>query len=474
MTASDNRMPVTPAQRWVLALASVGSFIVVLDLLVVSTALTAIRADLGASIEQLEWTINAYTVAFAVLLMTAAGLGDRFGRRKSYAVGLGLFALASAACALAPDVGWLIAARTVQGMGAAAIMPLALALLNVAFAPQQRGWAVGVFGGVTGLGALLGPVVGGLVTQGLRWEWIFWLNVPIVAAAIPLVLTRTEESVGPRTPLDVRGVLLVTGAVFGLVWALMRGNSAGWRSPEALASWVIGAALGVAFVAWERRAPAPMLPMRLFRSPAFAAGNAGIFLVNAAITGAIFLMAQFLQTALGQGPLDSGLQLLPWGVAPFLLTPIAGAMINRIGARTLAACGTALMAIGLGWVALIAAPSLGYGALVAPLVLIGTGMALAVPALTRSAVSSVEPPDIAAASGTFSTLRQLGGAFGVAAVAAVFAATGNYTSPQAFTAGFAPAMGVTAVLVLVGIGTALGLPRRSTSDRRQVAVGAAE
>ncbi len=288
------------AQGWTLALASVASFMVVLDLLVVATALSTIHRDLGASIEQLEWTLNAYTLTFAVLLMTAAALGDRFGRRRLFAVGLGLFAAASAACALAPGVGWLIAARTVQGAGAAMVMPLALALLNTAFPPQRRGWAMGIFGGVTGLAAMVGPVVGGAITQGIAWPWIFWINVPIALLAIPLVLFRVEESYGPRVALDIPGLALGTGAALGLVWGLVRGNSAGWGSPEVVAALAAGALLGPAFVAWELRARAPLLPMRLFRSRAFSAGNAAIFFLNASLTGAVFFMAQFQGSGTGR------------------------------------------------------------------------------------------------------------------------------------------------------------------------------
>lgn len=450
----------TGAQRWVLGLAAAGSFLVVLDMLVVSTALGAIRAEFGASIEQLEWTVNAYTLSFAVLLMTAAGIGDRFGRRRTFVSGLGLFALASAACALAPDIGWLIAARAVQGVGAAAIMPLALALLNAAFPPERRGWAIGIFGGISGLGVLLGPVVGGVVTQVLSWEWIFWLNVPVAVTAVVLGLRKLPESFGPRAALDGRGVLLVTGGTLGLVWALVRGNAAGWASVEVLASLVVGAGLTVGFVVWELRAPAPMLPMRLFRSAGFSAGSGGIFLLNAAMAGAIFLMAQFLQTVLEQGPLDTGLQLLPWGIAPFLLTPIVGGMIDRIGSRRLVVSGMALATVGMAWIAAIGRPGVAYLALVVPLLIIGSGMAMAIPALTKSVVSAVAPQDLGKASGTFSTMRQLGGTFGVAAVVAVFAATGGYGSAQSFSDGFGPAIATAAALTFASGVAGLVLPGR--------------
>ncbi|MBO0689525.1 MAG: DHA2 family efflux MFS transporter permease subunit [Candidatus Dormibacteraeota bacterium] len=438
------------AQAWVLALTSLGSFMVVLDLLVVATALTAIRQDLGASLQDLEWTVNAYTLSFAVLIMTATVLGDRFGRRRLYAAGLTLFALASAGCALAPNAGVLIAARLVQGAGAATVMPLALALLNQAFPTQRRGWALGVYGSVTGFAAVLGPILGGAVTQGLGWQWIFWLNVPIALGAVPLVFARIEESFGPPGALDPRGLLLVAGAALGVVWALVRGNAAGWGSPEILVSLVAGIGLAGAFVAWEVRAPAPMIPMRLFRSRAFSAGNVGIFCVNAALAGAIFLMTQLQQVAFGEGPLQAGLRLLPWGVVPVLLAPWAGSLADRIGVRRLVVAGLVLEAAGLAWLALVTAPGVAYVLLIAPMALVGVGFTIAIPALTKSVTSLTPPADLGKASGTYTTMRQLGGAFGVAILGATFAAAGSYASPQSFTSGFVPALGVAAAIAAAG------------------------
>src|SRR3954453_7157827 len=218
------------SRTWVLVLTSVASLMVALDALVVTTALSAIRVDLHASIEELEWTINAYALTFAVLLMSAAGLGGRVRRRRGVVGGVALFTAASGACALAPGVGWLIAARAVQGAGAALVMPLALALLSAAFPPERRAFALGLFSGVTGLAVLGGPVVGGAITQGIAWQWIFWLNVPIGLVLAPLALRRMGESFGPAVRIDVPGVLLVTAGALGLVWGLVRGNAAGWGS----------------------------------------------------------------------------------------------------------------------------------------------------------------------------------------------------------------------------------------------------
>ena len=463
ITSRRSRPPgqnLSRSQAWALALASVASFMVVLDMLVVTTALNTIRRDLGASIAQLEWTVNAYTLTFAVLLMTASAIGDRFGRRRVFAAGLALFTVASAGCAVAPGAGWLIAARTVQGAGAAMVMPLALAVLNAAVPPQRRGWAMGIFGAVTSLAVVVGPVLGGAITQGIAWQWIFWLNVPIGLAAIALVLRRLDESCGPRAALDLPGLVLGTGAALGLVWGLVRGSSAGWGSPEVAGSLAGGAALIVAFTRWELHARAPMLPMRLFAARGFSAGNAVTFLLNASTTGALFFMAQFLQIGLGLDPLDAGLRLLPWGVAPFLIAPRAGRLADQIGDRPLIVSGLALQGAALAWIAGIAGPHVSYAALVAPLLISGAGLGLAIPAVTKAVVGSVPVGDIGKASGAFAAMRQLGGAFGVAILAAVFAADGGYASPGAFSDGFAPALGAAAGLALAGAVAALALPGR--------------
>jgi EmrB/QacA subfamily drug resistance transporter len=460
MTTGKTRLTSKSTSAWVLALTSVASLMVALDTLVVSTALTTIRLDLGASIEQLEWTVNAYNLTLAVLLLPAAVLGDRFGRRRMFAAGLGLFVAASAACALAPDVGWLIAARAVQGAGAALVLTLALAIVSAAFAPERRGSAIGILEGITGLAVVGGPVVGGAVAEGIAWEWIFWLNVPIGLAAIPLVLARIEESFGGDTALDLRGLALVTGGALGIVWGLVRGNAAGWDSLEVVAALSVGAALVGAFVAWERRAREPMLPMRFFRSRAFSAGNAGVFFLFASLFGAVFFLAQFLQTGLGHGPLDAGLRLVPWTATLFLVAPVAGMLADRIGERPLLAGGLALQAIGLGWVALIAEPGLGYGELVVPLIVAGVGASMAIPPAASSVVGSVAHDAVGKAAGANSMLRELGGVFGIAILVAVFAGAGSYASAEAFSDGFAPALGVSAALSLVGALAALALPGR--------------
>ena len=463
MRTSSKKTSSTAAQRWVLLLTSVASFMVGLDILVVTTALPVIKQDLGASIGELEWIVTAYALSFAVLLMTAAALGDRFGRRRLFIAGIGLFTLASAASALAPGIGWLIAARAVQGAGSAMLMPHALALLSAAYPPQRRARALGVFSGVVGLSILGGPIVAGAVVQGLTWQWIFWLNVPIGLLLIPLVAARIEESFGPRARLDAAGVLLVTGAALGLVWGLVRGNAVGWGSAEVIVPLAAGAVLAGGFVAWELRTGQPMLPMRFFRSRAFSAGNAASFLMFGSVFGTVFFFAQFLQIAHGYGPLGAGLRLAPWTATLSLVAPVAGSLVDRIGERPLVAGGLTLQAAGFGWIALIARPGLSYPALIAPMLLAGIGVSMAMPAAQNAVMGAVPPAAIGQASGTFNMLRQLGGAFGIAILAAVFSAAGSYASPDAFSTGFTRAVGVAALLSLGAAVAGMFLPGRRGS-----------
>ncbi len=453
----------TTKRRWILALAALAAFMTALDTLVVTTALNTIRDDLGASVEGLEWTVNAYNLSFAVLLMTAAALGDRFGRRRSFAAGIGLFVAASAACALAPSVGALIAARAVQGAGAALVTTLALALVSAAFPPARRGAALGIFFAVNGLAVAGGPLVGGAVTEGIAWQWIFWLNVPIGVALIPLVLARMPESFGPDSKIDFPGLALVTGGVLGLVWGLVRGNDAGWASAEVLAALAGGIVLLGAFVAVELRTAAPMLPMRFFRSRAFSAGNGAIFCAVGGLFCAVFFMSQFLQAGLGYGPLGAGLRLLPWTATLFFVAPVAGKLVDRVGERPFLVIGPLLQAAGMGWIALIADAGMSYGRLIAPLIVAGAGISMSFPAAQNSVVGSVPEAAIGKAAGTNSTMRELGGVFGIALGVAAFAAVGGYASPADFSDGFVGAMVVSTGLSLLAALFGAALPARLRS-----------
>jgi EmrB/QacA subfamily drug resistance transporter len=445
---------------WTFVITSVALFMATLDNLVVTTSLPVIRADLGASIEDLEWTVNAYTLSFAVFLLTGAALGDRFGRRRLFVIGLGIFTGASVAAALAPSVEALIVARAVQGLGGAIVTPLTLTILSAAVSPERRGVALGAWGGIGGLAVAAGPLVGGAVVEGISWQWIFWLNVPIGLVLIPLAYLRLKETHGPATRLDLPGLALVSTGLFGIVWGLVRGNAVGWSSPEITGSLTVGAILTTAFVLWELRAPAPMLPMRFFRNRAFSAANAASLFMFFGMFGSIFLLAQFLQTVQGYGPLDAGLRILPWTAMPIFIAPIAGALSDRIGGRPLMATGLALQAIGLGWLAAVSTPTVPYAELVPAFFISGIGMALFFAPVANVVLSAVLPREEGQASGANNAIRELGGVFGVAVLASVFSSYGGYESGQAFVDGLVPAVWVGAVVVALGAVAALFIPRK--------------
>ena len=444
---------------WALALTSVAFFMVVLDSLVVITALPAIHRDLGAGLSTLEWTVNAYSLTAAAGIITAAALGDRLGRRRVFAAGLLLFAAASAACALAPSVAFLVAARAVQGVGAAMVIPLSLTILTSAFPAERRGAIVGIMGGLGGLAVAGGPLVGGAVTQGLDWHWIFWINVPIGVAAAALATWRLTESRGPAARLDLPAVGLVSAGAAGVVWGLVRGNEAGWTSPETLAALTLGVLLLAAFVAWEDRVPEPMLPLGLFRRRAFAAAGATAFLMSASIFSAAFLASQYFQLVLGYSPLGTGLRFLPWTATPVAVAPLAGMLSDRVGRRPVMVLGLLLQGAGLGWIAFVATLGTSYGQLVVPLVIAGVGISMALAATPAAALSAVEPRDIGRASGATNTLQRFGGVFGIAVASAVFAANGHLGSAAGFTAGFRPALTAVACLSVLGAVSALAVGR---------------
>jgi EmrB/QacA subfamily drug resistance transporter len=447
-------------KNWVLGVTALASFMVALDTQVLTAALANLRADFGAPMEALQWTVNAFNLSFAVLLLTGAALGDRFGRRRLFAAGIALFVASSVACALSTGMSALIAARAAQGAAAALVMPLGMALLSTAFPREERARALGIFSGVVGIAVLGGPAVGGAITEGLGWQWIFWINLPIGLVAIVMAMTRLRESFGAKAALDIPGLALVAASAFAVVWGLLRGNAAGWGSAEVLTALVTGLLLAAAFVSWEWRASAPMVPMRLFRSRAFSAGVAASLLLYAAMYGVLFLLPQFLQTALSYGPLGTGLRLLPWTATLFVTAPIAGAVVNKLGERPLIVIGLLMQALGLGWIAGIASSGAAYASLVAPLALAGIGVSMAMPAAQNVVLSSVAVTEMGKASGVFNMGRFLGGMFGIAALVAVFSAHGSVDAPARFSAGFTPAMMVAAALSLLGAIAGLWLPQR--------------
>jgi EmrB/QacA subfamily drug resistance transporter len=443
---------------WTFAITSVALFMVTLDNLVVTTALPVIREDLDASLSGLEWTVNAYTLTFAVLLLTGAALGDRFGRRLMFSVGLGIFTLASAAAALAPSIGALDAARAVQGLGGAIVMPLTLTILSAAVPKERRGLALGLWGGISGLAVAFGPLVGGAVVDGISWHWIFWLNVPIGIVLIPLALSRLTESRGPSGRLDLPGVGLASAGLFGIVWGLVRGNSVGWGSAEIVFALGAGAILTAAFVVWELRAKAPMLPMRFFRNRAFTLANVSSLFMFFGMFGSIFFLSQFFQTVQGYSPLGSGLRILPWTAMPMLVSPIAGVLSDRVGGQRLMGVGLTLQAIGLAWIAQISSPTTPYADLVGPFIISGIGMSLFFAPVANVVLSAVRPTEEGQASGANNAIRELGGVFGVAVLAAVFAHVGGYETGDSFTHGMNVAVWIGAAIVLVGAVAAFLIP----------------
>jgi EmrB/QacA subfamily drug resistance transporter len=445
---------------WTFVVTSVAVFMVSLDNLVVTTALPVIKADLGASLAGLEWTVNAYTLTFAVLLLTGAALGDRFGRKRMFVVGLALFTAGSAAAALAPSIELLIAARALQGVGGAIVTPLTLTILSAAVSPRRRGMALGIWGGVSGLAVALGPVVGGAIVEGLSWQWIFWLNVPIGLVLLPIALSRLTESKGPNRSLDLPGLGLASVGLLGIVWGLVRGNEYGWTSLGVAGPIVAGIVLLGAFVLWERRAREPMVPLRFFRSRAFSAANITSLLMSFGMFGSIFLLAQFFQVVQGYSPLEAGIRTLPWTAMPIIVAPIAGMLSDRIGARPLIVAGMALMAGGLAWMAAVTSPTVAYTQLVPAFIMAGVGMSLYFAPVANLVLSTVRRSEEGKASGVNNTIREVGGVFGVAVLASVFSAAGSYLSPQAFVDGMVPAIWVGAAAVALAAVSAVAIPTR--------------
>jgi EmrB/QacA subfamily drug resistance transporter len=445
---------------WTFAITAGALFMFALDRLIVATALPAIQRELGASVQALEWMVNAYTLTFLVLLLPGAALGDRFGRRRVFVLGLAAFTAGSVAAALAPSPGALIAARAIQGAGGSVLLPLSLTLLSAATPAERRGAVLGAWAAVAGVAAALGPVLGGVLTDTLSWHWIFWLNVPIGIALIPLARRRLTEGHGPHTRLDLFGIALSATGLLALVWALVDAGQSGWSSPRVMLAGVAGAIGIAAFVAWELRAPAPMVPMRCFRAPGFAGAIAVSLLGYFGLFGALFLIGQLLQTGIGASPLHAGLGLLPMTGAMAATAPGAGALCDRIGPRPLLAGALALMTCALAWIAVVAAPGVTFPLLAPGLVLVGMGAACLFAPLQVTLLSAVRPQEQSQASGTATVVRELGGVLGVAVLAGIFTSHGDTATPAAFLDGFRPALAAAAVAAAAATAVALALPGR--------------
>jgi EmrB/QacA subfamily drug resistance transporter len=434
---------------------------VALDNLVVTTALPVIKRDLNASLQDLQWMVNAYTLTFAVLLITGAALGDRFGRRRVFLIGMATFIGGSSLAALSPSTDVLIIARAIQGVGGAIVTPLTLTILSAAMPPERRAVALGAWGGIAGLAIAIGPLVGGAIAEGLDWHWIFWLNVPIGLILLPLAALRLTETHGPEGKLDIPGLGLISAGLFSLVWGVINGNDLGWDSPQVVGTIAAGVVLLIAFVVWEARIEHPMLPLSFFRSRAFSASNVVSLLMYFGMFGSVFLLAQFFQVVQGYSPFQAGLRTLPWTGMPIFVAPIAGLLAGRIGGRPILFTGMVLQAVALGWLAVIITPTVPYENMVVPFILAGVGMGLFFAPIANVVLSAVRRDQEGKASGATNTIREIGGVFGVAVLAAIFSANGDYGSPVAYVAGLQPAIAVGAVVVGIGALAALFIPARA-------------
>ncbi|GAA0420537.1 DHA2 family efflux MFS transporter permease subunit [Leifsonia naganoensis] len=470
MTATDSAPARTIAGRripvWLaIVAASLPMFMATLDNLVVTSALPVIAHDLSASIEELQWVVNAYTLSFATLMLMAVGLGDRFGRRSVFLGGIVVFTLSSAAAALATEPWMLITARAVQGAGAAALLPLSLTLLAGSVSARLRPAAIGIWGGISGLGVALGPLIGGAVVEGWNWQAIFWLNVPLGVIAVPLVLLALPNSFGARVRSDIVGLLLAAPGVFGLVYGIVRGNDAGWDSAEVLISLIGGGVLLVAFVLWESRTPAPLLPLRLFRDRSFTTANLVGMTFSFGIFGAVFILIQFLQVVQGHTPLEAGVMTMPWTLAPMIVAPLTGLVSSRTGTRLPIVVGLVLLTVSMGWIALTLSATVAYSEIWPPFLLAGIGMGLVFAPSSTAVLANMRPADHAKASGTNSTLREIGVALGVAVLTAVFTGAGGTLTPTGYVDAAIPAVWVGAAVLALAAVFALALPGRRLAAR---------
>ena len=468
--------PATHRPGWTLLVASVAAFMTSLDTMVVTTALPTLRARLGGSVGQLEWTMNAYYLAFACLLLTAAGLGDWFGRRRVLVIGLVAFGVSSVAAAVAPGLEALIAARAVQGAAAATIMPLTLTVISEAYPPETRGKAIGIWGALLGAGGVLGPLAGGGLVELVGWRGIFWVNVPIAmlaAVAAGLVITETR---GPRHRLDVRGTVLAAAGCLGLAWGLVRSADRGWGDLSVWIPLATGTAIIMVFIAAERRAAFPLVPMTLFRVRGFSAANGVSVCIYASLSGSVYLMSQFFQVAQHASPLVAALRFVPWPAPALVVAPLVGSWSAKRGNRPFLVGGMALHAVAMVWFAVVAQASTPYLSLCGPLVLSGIGIACVFPTVSSEVVSSVAPERMGIAAGVNGSIRELGGVVGVALAATVFARSGSYHSASAFTTGFIDAIWACAALAGLGVIAALlAAPHKAGAHvRDRVATGPPE
>jgi EmrB/QacA subfamily drug resistance transporter len=427
---------------WALILVCTAVFMLLLDITVVNVALPDMQRDLDASFSQLQWVVDAYALALATLVLTAGSLADLRGRKAVFVVGLAVFSVASAACGAAPTAGFLVGARAAQGLGGAIMFATSLALIAAAFHGRERGVAFGIWGATIGAAAAIGPLVGGLLTQGLGWRWIFFVNVPIGAVALILALRRLDESRDPsRTRVDLAGTVALTGALFLLVYGLLQGNAHGWSSALIVACLTGAAVLGVVFVAVELTTRDPLLDVRLFRGAGFSGAQICAFALSCAMFSIFLYLTLYLQNVLGYGPLAAGVRFLPLSLASFAVAVVSGNLTGRVPVHWLLGAGLLVCGASLLLMARVT-PESSFETLFPGFVLGGAGIGLVNPALATAAVGVVPPARSGMASGTNNTFRQVGIATGVAAFGALF--EGRISAHVAAAIGETPSHGLVA------------------------------
>jgi EmrB/QacA subfamily drug resistance transporter len=407
---------------WTLAAMCFALFMIMLDNTVVNVALPSIQRSLKTTPENLEWTINAYFLSFAALILLGGKLGDRFGRKRIFLVGLAIFTLSSAACALSTSDAGLISARAVQGVGAALMNPLSLSIIVAAFPRHQVPTAIGIWAGISGLGLAIGPLLGGFLVEHVDWSAVFWINVPIGVLAAGATLWFVQESKDPTArSFDIVGTVLVTAGLFSLVWALIRTNAHSWQSAQTVGFLVAAVVLLVGFVVWEGRQSDPMIPLSFFRKRAFDVAIASVALIGFSMFGIIYFLTLYLQNVRGYSAIESGVRTLPMTVMVILIAPVAGKVSARIGPRPLMSAGMLIMALGLASLTRLSLDASYWTVIFPSFVCVGAGIAMSMPTTTGVAMGSVDPQRAGIASGVVNSARQVGGALGVAVLGSIAA-----------------------------------------------------
>ena len=443
---------------WTLAAVAFGLFMIMLDNTVVNVALPSIQQSLHMSISQLEWIVTAYALTFAAFMLTGGKLADLIGRRRIFVIGLVVFTAASLACGIAPSSNWLIGARTVQGIGAALLNPATLSIITATFPPRQRGLAIGIWAGISAMALAIGPLVGGLLTEHINWNWVFYINVPIGIVGIAASYAFIEESrdTSHEQRLDLPGLLSSGIGLFSLTYGLIEANNYGWTSGRILTAFVVGVVALALFVVLELHQRLPMLELELFKNGTFTGANAAMLLVGLAMFGVFFYVSLFMQQVLRYSPVQAGATFLPMTVLVILVAPQAGRMSDKVGSRWLVGAGLTLVAGSLLWYSRLDVSS-NFWDILPGLIMGGFGMAMAMTPTTAAAMGSVPVDKAGVGSAVLNSMRQVGGSLGIAIMGAVVAHVaglghvgGRRFDPQAFTHGFHDALRLAAVFAFVG------------------------